>query len=227
MTKGKVFDTVKFGPFEAKIRLSKAGMFSCDYGDECRRAGDLETVRKWAWNRLRDTSNLDWKPILGVTFEVEDQRINNLRTVSNLKCYIQRFYIAWDGAKWIQTPWVVMPPCTCLCLGPNRSDMKQEDHKMSDEDLVKQRIAESRICYWAPPSPTITFPQVNPDRMGDTEYYVPYNETTWQTMLGMLDKMRELRTRLADMLTTSAGWGQLAAMAGVKLLEAPKEDTHT
>jgi hypothetical protein len=40
-------------------------------------------------------------------------------------------------------------------------------------------------------------------------------------MLGVIEKMRELRKKLNDLLSSTQGWVQLAAIASTKLLPSP------
>jgi hypothetical protein len=95
---------------------------------------------------------------------------------------------------------------------------------MSNQELMEQRISHSRA--FSPDSglgPRLQFPIVEAERLGASCYYVPYTEDRWATMLGILEKIRELRKRIHHMLSTGSGWAQLAAIAGTKLLLPPEE----
>jgi hypothetical protein len=219
----KVFEKVKHGPFEAKICLSKEGVFSCDYAGEAFSNVELRKVQAWAYVRLRETASLDWKPILTVSFDDEDDRVNNLKNCSNLGCYVERSYIAWDGKTWVETPWVVMPPGTCMVCGPQPSEMDQKDHPMDHDTLMERRITYARECYWLENDPHPNFPIIK-EGCGAKYYYVPYTEVTWATMLSIIEKMRELRGRLNTLLASDQGWAQLATIAGAKLLPESTEE---
>jgi len=220
----KKFESVKHGTFEADIRLDpESGRFSCDYGGQEFNSTSLPDVRKWAWERLRAMSALEWTPIMEVNFNAEDSRVNNLVNCSNLEIYIERFHAAWDGKRWVKTPWVVMKSGHFMCSGPNTSDMDQENYPMPPEMLAQQRIARSQIFYAAEKIGNVMkFPLIEEGGRHPT-YYVPFTEERWQTMVGIIEKLRELRARIHTMLSTTDGWNQLAAIAGVKLLTAPDD----
>ena len=111
-----------------------------------------------------------------------------------------------------------MPPGTFMCSGPNVSEMEQDQHPMDAQTLMEQRIAYSKQCYWLDSNPVISFPVVS-EGVGAAIYHVPYTEERWQTLTGIIEKIRELRARIHGLLSTNTGWQQLAAIAGVKLLE--------
>lgn len=215
----KKFEEIPHGPFMAVICLDADGEFSCNYGGETYASTSLVMVRAWASKRLRDMSDLKWDPIMRVNFDREDDRVNNLANCMNLQLYIERIYIAWCG-KWVQTPWVVMPPGTTLCCGPNVSDMEQGQHSMSDRELMQQRIARSIPFHAATGQGNVLrFPLIYRDGLGQDSYFVPYTADRWVTMIGIIDKVRDLRARLHEMLSNVEGWNQLAAIAGTRLLD--------
>jgi len=226
--KVKKFESVNHGTFTADIRLdAETGRFSCEYGGQSFESTSLPDVRVWAKTRLRAMSELKWDSIMSVCFSNEDTSVNNLNNCTNLELYIERFHVAWDGKKWVQTPWVVMPPGQWMAIGPNTSDMDQKDHEMPPEILSQQRIARSRIfCAAEKCGNVIKFPLIEGGGMRPT-YYVPYSDDRWLTMIGIMEKVRELRTRIHTMLSSAEGWQQLAAIAAVKLLTAPKDETNT
>jgi hypothetical protein len=225
--KPKKLEEVSHGPFKATIRFDiEAGEFSCDYGGDAVVSRDLKIVRKWATDRLRRLAVLEWKPIMSVNFDAEDDRVNNLVNCSNVRCYIERFYVAWDGKKWVQCPWVVMPPGTYMCSGPNVSEMEQDKHPMDPPTLMQQRIAYSKDCCWTDSNPVIKFPVIG-SGVGSSVYYVPYTEERWRTLVSIIEKIRELRARIHGLLSTGTGWKQLAAIAGVKLLEDKSNETKS
>jgi hypothetical protein len=230
--KPKKLETVTHGPFKADIRLdAESGTFECDYGGERFASAALLEVRKWAVARLRTCAELDWKPIMKVNFDALDDRVNNLKNCANIRCYLERFHIAWDGKKWYSTPWVVMPRGTYMCSGPQPDEMEQEQHPMPPQELMEQRIAHAREFYVSGIELTdhLIFPLVSGESLGSQDYYVPYTPERWATMLGLLEKIRELRTRIHQLLACDTGWAKLAAIAGTKLLAAPPqapEDGH-
>ena len=228
--KPKKFEDVSHGPFKAAIRLdSESGVFECEYGDERFSSHELPKVRQWAKERLRSLSSLAWKPVMHVNFDSADDRVNNLKNCANIRCYIERGYIAWEGKKWLFCRWVVMPPGHYMCSGPDPSEMEQEQHPISAQDLMEQRIAHAEDFYPASGmGAALTFPLVEPESLGSKSYWVPYTEERYATMLGMLDKIRELRERIHQLLACDEGWNRLAAIAGNKLLAAPQspEDGH-
>ena len=222
----KKFEDISHGPFKAVIRLDpKTGIFSCEYGGEEFDNIALAEVRKWAHIKLRAMSALDWQPVMVVNFDATDDQVNNLKNCSNIRCYLERCYIAWDGKKWVQAPWVVAPRNISLVIrGGAYSEMEQSEYSMPEQELMEQRIAHAQDFYPGPASPDITWPLVEPGRRGDQAYWVPWTEDRWATMLGMLDKIRELRTRIHQLLACERGWIKLAAIAGTKLLAAPEEN---
>lgn len=220
----KKIETVLHGTFEAPIYFeAESGAFSCQYGGDEKRSQVLPEVRKWAKERLRALCELRWDPILMVQFSNEDSRVNNLVNCAQLEVHIERYHISWDGKQWVQCPWVVMPPNTVMCSGPNASDMLQENYPMSPGELATQRIARSKPFYDAEKvGQVIKFPIIS-SSINSAIYYVPYTEERWLTMIGIIDKLRELRGRIHTMLSSADGWNQLATIAGVKLLMAPDE----
>ena len=96
--KPKSWRTVDHGPFKADITVRRRGGrdFSCGYGGDYFASSELVKVRKWAIERLRAMATLDWKPVMEVNFDSEDDQVNGLRNCSNVRCYVERYYIAWD-----------------------------------------------------------------------------------------------------------------------------------
>lgn len=229
--KPKKFEDVTHGPFKAAIRLDpESGKFECEYGDDRFESHELPKVRAWAKNKLREMSSLAWKPVMKVNFDAVDDRVNNLKNCANIRCYLERMWIAWNGKRWITCRWVVMPRGTVMCSGPDPSEMEQDQHPMSDQELMEQRIAYSREFYVSGVelAEHLTFPLVGEESLGAQDYYVPYTKERWATMLGLLDKIRELRARIHQLLACETGWAKLAAIAGTRLLPAPQapEDGH-
>ena len=224
----KKFEEVKHGTFTADIKLDKdTGKFSCKYGNDEFESHSLPEVRTWAKGRLRALSSLDWKAIMKVTTNSSDSRVNNLDHCSDLSCYIERFWIAWDGVRWVQAPWVVMPPGNHLCSPHNESNLDQKNYPMSETELMQQRIYRSRHFYEAEGiGETLRFPFSKSHGNSDVTHFVPYTDLTWQTMVGVMERMRELRNRINTLLATSGGWKELASIANVKLLSdgQPKEE---
>jgi hypothetical protein len=218
--KDKLFETVKYGPFEAHVRLNGDGVFSCSYGGAGFSSEVCAEVRKWAHDRLRALAVLDWQPIMSVTFDAVDDRVNNLNNCANIRCFLERCWIAYDGKKWVETPWVVMPLGCVMCSGPNASEMEQENYPMPDEELALQRIRHSKASF-AFTRAQLQFPVVEPESLGSKRYHVQYTKERWETMLKILSKMRELRSSIDKLLECDAGWKQLAAVAGAKLLGPP------
>lgn len=222
----KKFEVVEHGPFKVDIRFdSETGTFSCEYATERCKSTNLVEVRKWASEKLKALSRLSWAPIMSVTFTVQDTMVNNLKNCSNLSCYIERGYIAWAVKKWVWAPWVVQPRGSYVCSPHAPSEMEQQP--MSAQELACERLTHSKDFYPAQGfGAKIDFPLVEPESLTRQTYWVPYTEERWATMIGIIEKMRELRQRIRAMLASSAGWQQLAAIAGTKLLEAPKPDEH-
>ncbi len=214
--KDLLIDTVTHGPFSAEVRMDDNGVFHCAYGSQSQ-SGPLPVIRKWAWQMLREVSQLKWEPVMQVSFDDRDDRVNNLKNSSNIACYMERMHIAWDGEKWIQCPWVVMPPGSYMCCGPNDSEMNQDDYTMKPEDLMAERIRRSQEFVANPGVPNISWPLIR-DGCGDKVYYIRYSEERWQTMIGILDKIRELRGGINRLLSTEKGWLQLAVVAQTRLL---------
>lgn len=206
-------ETIQHGPFKVVIRMDDMGVFSADYG-ALETSGTLPQVRVWARKTLRELCNLKWHPVMEVHFDDEDNHVNNLRNTSNLECYIERHWIAWDGKKWIECPWVVDKPGHSLCVGPANSERTQDD--MPEGDLMAERIRRSQPFHDGPKGDVIKWPLIA-DGMGKT-YYVPYSEESWATMLGILERIRELRSGINKLLSTSNGWRVLAKVAETKLL---------
>lgn len=219
-SRDKKFETVEHGPFRADIRLdSETGVFSCAYATDSFQSTKLVEVRKWAYEKLKATCDIKWAPVMSVTFTVRDTMTNSLKNCSNLDCYIERGYIAWSGHKWVWAPWVVQPRGTYLCTSHAPSEMEQPP--MSAHELACERLSHAKDFYPAQSKGAkLDFPIVEPESLSRQTYWIPYTDEHWATMLGIIDKMRELRQRIAKMLSTGTGWAQLAAIAGTKLLEA-------
>lgn len=211
-------EEVKHGPFKAVIRMDDSGVFSCDYG-ALSTSGTLPKVREWARTTLRKLSQLKWYPVMQVEFDTEDCRVNNLTTSCNINCHMERFHIAWDGRKWLQCPWVVDPRGTTMVIGPANSDREQPE--MPEEELNERRIACSREFYYGPKGDVITWPIAASSNRGNV-YHVPYSEESWATMLGILERLRELRSGINKLLGTQHGWLTLAKVAETKLLSSPR-----
>jgi hypothetical protein len=92
---------------------------------------------------------------------------------------------------------------------------------MAPEILAQERIARSKVFYAAERcGDVIQFPLIESGGLHPV-YHVPYTEERWLTMVGIIEKVRELRERIHAMLSSNEGWNQLAAIAAVKLLPAP------
>lgn len=215
----KIIEKVVVGPFVAPIRMSTDGVFSCEVG-ETSTSGPLIEVRRWARQTLLERSDLKWQPVMEVSFDAVDTMVNNLKNCSNLACTMERHWLAWAGKYWIICPWVVQRPGTIVCSPHAVSEIEQPS--MSKEELAAQRLYHSRR-FNVTDAPVIQWPQIS-SWMSDKVYWVPYSEESWQTMLGILERMRELRATLNKMLSTQTGWTQLAQIANNRLLAAPKTD---
>lgn len=221
--RSKKFEEVTHGLFKVNILVDANGRFSCAYGGEDFVSAVLLDVRRWAKERLRACAALDWQPVMMVSFEAEDDRMNNLRhCAANVGCYMERYYVAWDGTRWVQCPWVVQPPGLVLCSAHACSEMEQEE--MPAHDLMQQRIACSKVFYPAAKlGQNIQWPLIQPCSLGSIVYWVPWTPERWATMLGIMDKMRELRLRIHQLLASESGWLKLAMVAGAKLLPEKAE----
>jgi hypothetical protein len=218
------FDVVAHGPFTADIRLDKqTGEFSCEYAADRIKSTNLVEVRKWALEKLRGTSGLVWSPLMSVKFSVQDTKVNYLTNCSNLFCYIERCYVAWAVKKWVWAPWVVHPRGVFICSPHATSEMEQPF--MSPQEIACERLASAKD-FWAARDlgDRIDFPLVEPESMGSRTYWVPHTDERWATMIGIIEKMRELRQRIASMLESGTGWKQLEAISKSKLLTAPTTD---
>lgn len=215
--KDKVFSTITVGTQSCKIRVSSFGLFSAELGGLSYSSKDCEDVIRWARQRLKDTSCLEWKPVMEVHSDNADTRVNCLEHCTNIQLYIERYYIAWDGKQWIQCPWVVHPPGTYR-LDPH-DPSNEEQCKMEPQVLAGQRLHHSKpFSYSEKYGPTLVFPIIQKWMDRDKIYIVPYNDQTWSTMIGIIHRIRELRGHINKLLSTDSGWGQLAEIAKVKLL---------
>lgn len=222
--RGKKLETVKHGPFSVDIKiLPDTGTFECTYGAESYHSAVLKDVRKWASDQLRTCSSLRWKPIMEVNFGDSDARVNGLRNCADISCWLERYYIAWTGKEWVFTPWAVERRGTICYGGPAPSESEQ--CALTEHELADSRIANSRKFYGADgKGELLVFPIKSGSSLGRRTYWVPYTEERWNTMLGIMDKFRELRTRIHDLLCYDGGWNLLASIAQVKLLgDAPSE----
>lgn len=210
----KRVEEVCHGPFRAVIRMDNMGVFSCEYG-AIGASGTLPEMREWAKKTLGKLSTLEWHPVMEVHFDDDDSYVNGLKTCSNLNCYMERFWIAWDGSKWVQCPWAVEPAGTYMVIGHASSDRVQPE--MTPEQLCERRIAHSTNFHYGPKENVIKWPLVDEGHNGKI-YHVPYSEMSWATMLGILDKIRELRAGINKLLSTDSGWQILAKIAESKLL---------
>ena len=211
---GRLIERVDHGPFSAEIRMNDMGVFSVEVG-ALGHSGPLPEVREWARTRLREISDLKWQPVMEVNFDEEDQRVNCLKNSTNMACYMERFWIAWTGDKWIRAPWVVFRRGTSLCSPHNVSELEQD--KMTAEELNERRIAHSRDFDEAKSVPEIRWPLVR-DSHRDKCYCLEFTEERWQTMIGIMDRIRELRAAVNKLLSTESGWKTLAKVAQSKML---------
>ncbi len=214
----KTIEKVEHGTFSAPIKFdSDTGVFSFSFGSENLESTNLVDVRAFARQTLRAAATLDWKPIMEVSFGNRDQRVNNLKNCVNMECQLERYYVAWDGRQWVKTAWVVMPPGSFLCVGPHPSDARQSDYPMDAATLMAQRVAKSQAWHVGK-TEALRFPLVREGPFGDTEYFVPYTQQNWDTIVGIQQKIRELRTGIHKLLTTEPGWIRLAHIATAGLL---------
>jgi hypothetical protein len=217
---GKIHERVNYLGVTAHIRVDSRGVFTCKIGDAVQH-GLLPDLRSWAKQEIQKSSKLVWHPILEVNGDLEDTSVNHLEHCTNLSYHIERFYVAWDGKKWIQCPWSVQPVGTWRCDPHAPSNEEQEP--LSTEELAQARIFASRECsFLSKYGREVSWPLYEENWSNSRAYYVPYNQTTWDTMLGMIDKVRALRKQVDELLTTSEGWNKLAVMTGVKQLGGPK-----
>lgn len=219
---GRIHERVSFGPYSVEIRVNGDGIFSFEHGVESLKSANLVDVRKAANAALKKHSALEWKPILSVCFGDHDSSVNNLDHSADITIYIERSYIAWTGRKWIECPWAVQPPGHYICSPHNPSN--EDQCQMDAETLAWRRLAESSD-WWSvvKDEPSPVFPICEGESLGRITYHVPYNEATWQTMLGLIAKFQELRQQIHGLLKTSSGWTVLAEMSKVMLLQPPKE----
>jgi hypothetical protein len=217
--KSKV-EFVEVSTLKATIYMDRgSGVFECEYGGEKFSSQDLQKVRDWAKDRIKKTADMQWHPVMKVNIDNEDRRVNNLEHFSNIECYIERIWIAWDGKQWLECRWVVDHYGTTMCAGPNNSDREQPE--MPDEMLAMRRLDCSHEFHYAGKNPFIKWPLVSNSHR-DKIYFVPYTEENWQTMVGVIERIREVRSTVNKMLSTSHGWAQLKAIASNRLLNAPK-----
>ena len=215
--KGRRIEVVSEGPFTAEIKLTQDGTFFCNLGECPYTSRDKADVAKWARKWLRDHNQLTWTPVLEVSWTHEDTRCNYLDHSVNLDFYIERYYVAYANGTWVECPWAVRPVGTYLCSPHNPSN--EEQQPISPEELAQARVSESKAWYHASAlGPVITWPLAIRGSMSRTQYVVPYTEATWGTMLGLMEKVRELRASVEGMLATDQGWQQLAVVATQKLL---------
>lgn len=213
---------VEVSTFKAAIYMDrKSGVFECEYGGEEFAAQDLQKVREWAKNRIKKTADMKWHPIMKVNIDNEDRRVNNLENCSNIQCYIERSWIAWDGKQWLECRWVLDPYGVTMCAGPNNSDREQPE--MSDDMLAMRRLENSHEFVDAGKNQVIKWPLVTDGRWGKV-YVVPYTEENWQTMIGIIERIREVRQSVNKMLGTDHGWAQLKQIAANRLLAAPSDE---
>ena len=132
---GKIHEKIKFGSITAEIRMDASGVFGCRFnGDE--RTGTLPTIRDWANKRVMESVNLKWVPIMEVACAMEDDVVNGLEHCANVSLRLERFYIAWDGARWIECDWVV-PKANCVCFNSTPSNREQDEFdKMDEQELA-------------------------------------------------------------------------------------------
>ncbi len=216
--KGKVIEKATLGQTFIDIRMDSDGVFSCDFGDGFS-SPILKDVREWTRTKLREASEREWFPVMEVHMGDGDMRVNNLRNCTDMSLYLERCYIAWDSTKWIYCPWVVNPAGVHMCFGPNPTDDTQRD--MPRDMLMSQRMANSREFVYAKTNP-IKWPIKYGDEDRDKNYFVPYTEDNWNTMIGILARFKELRASIHAMLGTDRGWVQLQAISSAKLLQEPK-----
>lgn len=220
MKKPKVFEEISVGTQRAYIRMDKAtGIFSCEYGAESTHSPILQEVRDWASDAIRRLSRLEWKPIMKVSVNNNDMMVNGLRNCSNINMYFERMYIAWDGERWVHCPWVVWPTSMSVLGGDNPSEMDQSDYNLSEAELAVARLSRARVFNEAS-GPEIKFPLVPSSGFMGTIYFVPYTADLWQTMEGILQKLRQLREGIKGLLETENGWLQLSKIAGAGSLLA-------
>ena len=209
---------VEVSTFKAAIYMDRgSGVFECEYGGEKFSSQDLQKVRNWAKDRIKKTAVMKWHPIMTVNIDNEDRRVNNLEHCSNIQCYIERSWIAWDGKQWLECRWVVDPYGSTVC-GPNNSDREQPE--MPDDLLAIRRLDNSHEFHYAGKNQVIKWPLLS-DSHRDNTYIVPYTEENWQTMIGVIERIREVRQSVNKMLSTDHGWAQLKQIALNRLLAAP------
>lgn len=223
--RGRIHEKVKFGAQEIPIRIESSGVFYCELGTFYYRSESLAQVRDALRAELKSKAALDWKPILHVQLSLEDPRVNYLDHSTEIMCYIERTLIAWDGRQWIECPWSVRPPGSWICSPHNPSN--EEQCAMDSQTLAWRRIQESKP-WWSVAAKEVSpiFPVIEPESLGKIGYTVPYNETTWNTMLGFISKMKELRAQIHNLMSTSEGWSKLAAISRGNLL-AQSSETQT
>ncbi len=222
-----MLEDIQHGPFKARITFDHvSGTFECKYGNERCASLKLPEVRAWARARLRALSSLNWLPVMVVNYDVKDDRVNELVNSSNIALYIERCYIAWDSQKWVSCPWVVLPGGTYLvACHMNNSELDQKNYPLDPNELMQQRIAQSREFYAAKGmGQEIKWPIVEEESLNHQRCWVPLTEERWATLLSLLDKIRELRARIQLLLSHEKGWKMLQTMTGNNLLP-PAQDS--
>lgn len=215
---GRKIETVKVGNVSCPLYLDASGTFTAHMDGKVIQDTSLESVRHKTEQMLREASTLEWKPIICVNTDDADCRVNNLEHSTNNQIYIERSYIAYDGKRWLECPWVVQRPGTVICSPHAPSNWEQ--HELPKEELCAARIFAARpfhATYGIVGMNRLTFPLVTKGHSGKATY-IPYTEDHWQTMIGIIARFRELREKVNEMLATSDGWLMLEKVAQTKLL---------
>lgn len=211
----------KYG-VDIPIRLNKeSGSFVAEYEDQIVTAPTLEGIRSALYKEVHNRVGLPWQPIIEVSVDgsrytfadvVNDSLHNgevyqrkHMRVEGGLKVRARRYWLAKrpDGA-WME------------CEIWDSRDWIAEGMVFKGEFLgTDDRRINAREFYPSRNDNEFSLPYtVKADRSGEGEvHYLPYDESMWQALNMVGDKMGELHSQLQKLVGSDGGRRKLASFA--------------
>jgi hypothetical protein len=210
--------------FKVRVPISlnkETGQFFAEYGQESFYCNTLAEIKEQIYKHIQATTGLDWIPVIQVmiaggarTFtdvlnddmhgdEVYQKKFEEID--GKLAIHAKRYWIAqrpdghwmsceiWDSRDWDAEG--VEPENHFLCTSDRRINARDFYDANHNKDFVLP-FTKAKSHF----------------EQGDT-YYLPYDESLWQALNAIGDKMRELLEQLVRLVGTVNGRKKLAAFA--------------
>lgn len=225
---------------EVRIDLRKdTGTFHAEYNDQHFTTNTLTKIKDEIAAFIRATTHLPWQPIIDITLKGgsgtftdvlnndmhgdEPYQRKHMRVVGDLDLEAKRYWLAKrpDG-EWMSCE--IWDSIDYAAEGTSwqeereRREKAKEDTFHQPEDRVQNahRFYTHGREFSIPSTREVEF-------HGGDQFYLPYNEGTWQALNAIGDKVGDLVKQLQELIATDKGRLKLQAFS-VRMLSSGKSE---